>query len=72
MKGMSIGANFWLGAKNTFLDGSSIGDACVLAAEAVVTQPFLGDVVLGGVPARMLKQLDQSGTLTPFILPRTN
>lgn len=59
-KGISIGSNCWLGAKVTFLDGSAIGNGCVVAAGAVVTQSFPDNVVIGGVPARILKQRDQN------------
>ncbi|MEL6932895.1 MAG: DapH/DapD/GlmU-related protein [Pseudomonadota bacterium] len=54
-KGVTIGSNCWIGAKATFLDGSSVGDGCVVAAGAVVTQTFPDNVVIGGVPARILK-----------------
>lgn len=54
-KGVAIGSNCWIGAKVTFLDGSSVGDGCVVAAGAVVTKSFPDNVVVGGVPARILK-----------------
>lgn len=61
-KGVSIGSNCWIGAKATFLDGSSVGDGCVVAAGAVVTQTFPDNVVIGGVPARILKFRTADGT----------
>lgn len=54
-KGVSIGRNCWVGAKATFLDGSAIGDGCVVAAGSVVTKVFQDNLVIGGVPARILK-----------------
>lgn len=60
-KGISIGNDCWIGAKVTFLDGSAIGNGCVVAAGAVVTKVFPDHVVIGGVPARIIKSLD--GTL---------
>jgi acetyltransferase-like isoleucine patch superfamily enzyme len=45
-----------VGAKVTILDGVTIGDNCVLAAGAVITQSFPSNCVIGGVPAKILKQ----------------
>ena len=54
-KGITIGRNCWIGAKATFLDGAEIGDGCIVAAGAVVRGTFPENVVIGGVPARILK-----------------
>jgi acetyltransferase-like isoleucine patch superfamily enzyme len=56
-KGIEIGRNSWIGSKVTFLDGSCIGDNCVVAAGAVVTQKFGNSVLIGGVPARVIKNI---------------
>lgn len=55
-KGIKIGNNCWIGAKVTILDGTIIGNGCVVAAGAVVTGSFPDDVVIGGVPAKILKK----------------
>lgn len=55
-KGITIGNNNWVGAKVTFLDGSKIGDNCVVAAGAVVKGEFPDNVIIGGVPAKILKE----------------
>jgi acetyltransferase-like isoleucine patch superfamily enzyme len=57
-KGISIGSNCWIGAKVTVLDGSKVGDGCVIAAGAVVNGIFPDGVVLGGVPAKILKEIN--------------
>lgn len=54
-KGIKIGNNCWIGAKVTILDGVVIGDGCVIAAGAVVTKSFPNDVVIGGIPAKIIK-----------------
>ena len=54
-KGIVIGNNCWIGAKVTILDGVHIGDGCVVAAGAVVTKNFPDNVVIGGVPAKIIK-----------------
>jgi acetyltransferase-like isoleucine patch superfamily enzyme len=55
-KGIQIGKNCWIGSKVTVLDGVSIGNGCVVAAGAVVTSSFPENSVIGGVPAKLLKQ----------------
>jgi acetyltransferase-like isoleucine patch superfamily enzyme len=54
--GVNIGANCWIGSKVTFLDGSSVGDGCVVAAGAVVTKAFPGNVIIAGNPAKVLRE----------------
>lgn len=56
-KGIKIGNNVWVGAKVTFLDGAEIGNNSVVAAGAVVSGVFPGNVVLGGVPAKIIKTI---------------
>ncbi len=57
-KGIKIGNNVWVGAKVTFLDGCIVGDNCVVAAGAVVNGVFPDNTVIGGVPAKVIKQID--------------
>lgn len=54
-QGIKIGANCWIGAKATILDGTIIGNGCVVAAGAVVRGQFPDNCVIGGVPAKILK-----------------
>lgn len=56
-KGIKLGNNIWVGAKVTFLDGSVIGNNCVVAAGAVVNGVFPDNVVIGGVPAKIVKEI---------------
>lgn len=53
--GVSIGNNCWIGAKATILDGTKIGNGCIVAAGAVVKGEFPDNVIIGGVPAKILK-----------------
>lgn len=57
-KGIRIGNNIWVGSKVTFLDGCEIGDNSVVAAGAVVTEKFPPNVIIGGVPAKVLKHIN--------------
>jgi len=55
-KGIKIGKNCWVGSKVTILDGVEIGDGCILAAGAVVTKSFPANSIIGGVPAKLIKE----------------
>jgi len=54
-KGIEIGDNCWIGAGAVFLDGAKIGKGCVVAANAVVTKSFGDNLVIGGIPAKKLR-----------------
>jgi acetyltransferase-like isoleucine patch superfamily enzyme len=56
-KGIELSNNIWVGAKVTFLDGAFVADNTVVAAGAVVSGHFPSNVVIGGVPAKILKYL---------------
>lgn len=47
----------WIGANTTILKGVTIGENAVVAAGAVVTKDVPPFSVVGGVPAKILKQL---------------
>jgi acetyltransferase-like isoleucine patch superfamily enzyme len=54
-QGIIIGNNCWIGAKVTILDGSNIGDGCIIAAGTVVRGIFPNNCIIGGVPSKILK-----------------
>lgn len=54
-KGIKVGNNCWIGAGVVFLDGAELGDGCVVAANAVVAGKIPSNVVVGGIPAKLLK-----------------
>ncbi|BAO75580.1 maltose O-acetyltransferase [Winogradskyella sp. PG-2] len=56
--GIDIGNNIWVGSKATFLDGCKVGDNSVVAAGAVVNDIFPSNVLIGGVPAKIIKHLN--------------
>lgn len=56
-KGIKVGANCWIGAKVTILDGVTVGDNCVIAAGAVLTKSFPANTIIGGVPAKVLRNI---------------
>ena len=52
-----IGNNVWIGDKATVLAGVHLGDNVIVAANAVVTKSFPSNCLVGGIPAKVLKQL---------------
>lgn len=55
-EGVKIGRDCWVGNGAIILDGVEIGDGCVIAANAVVTKDVPPYSIVGGVPARILKE----------------
>lgn len=54
-----IGQNVWIGANATVLPGVTIGDGAIVAAGAVVTKDVPANTIVGGVPARVLRTIDE-------------
>ena len=52
-----LGKNVWVGSNSTILQGVTVGDNAVIAAGAVVTKDVAANTVVGGVPARKLKDI---------------
>lgn len=53
------GKNVWIGSNSTILQGVTIGDNAIVAAGSVVTKDVAPDTIVGGVPARILRTLEQ-------------
>lgn len=54
-KSVEIGSDVWIGINVTILPGAQIGDGCVIAAGAVVTnKKFPEYSIIGGVPAKII------------------
>jgi acetyltransferase-like isoleucine patch superfamily enzyme len=56
---VSIGDGVWLGERAIILKGVSIGAGSVVAAGSVVTKSIPERCVVGGVPAKILKQWNE-------------
>lgn len=57
-KPVTIGDDVWIGGNCTILPGVKIGNNVVVAAGAVVTKDVPDNCVVGGVPAKKLKDLE--------------
>ena len=56
-KAVIIGDNVFIGNSVVILKGVQIGSGCVIATGAVVTKSFPANVIIGGVPAEIIKNL---------------
>lgn len=57
-KPIKIGNNVWIGTKATILSGVTIGDNCIIGANAVVTKDIPSNSVAVGIPAKVVKTID--------------
>jgi maltose O-acetyltransferase len=53
-----IGNDVWIGGNVTILPGVTIGNNVVVAAGAVVTKDVPDDSLVGGVPARLIREIE--------------
>nr|WP_288788550.1 DapH/DapD/GlmU-related protein [uncultured Fibrobacter sp.] len=54
---VKIGNRVWIGNNATILKGTEIGENSVVAAGAVVSGKFPANVILGGVPAKIIGEV---------------
>ena len=57
-KPISIGNDVWIGGGAIICPGVTIGNRVVIAAGAVVTKNIPDDVLVGGNPAKVLKEIE--------------
>jgi acetyltransferase-like isoleucine patch superfamily enzyme len=57
-EGITVEDDVWIGAGAVITDGVNVGRGAVIAAGAVVTKDVPAHTVVGGVPAKVIKQID--------------
>ncbi len=63
---VKIGKYCWIGAGASIMPGVTLGDWTIVAAGAVVTKSFTeGHCVIGGIPAKLIKDLEKHNCI-PF------
>lgn len=55
-----LGENVWIGSNSTILQEVTIGDNAIVAAGSVVTKDVPANTIVGGVPARHIRTIEQS------------
>lgn len=58
-----IGKNVWMGVGASVMPGVTIGENSIVAAHAVVTRDVPANVIVGGIPAKVIKSIDCDRTL---------
>lgn len=53
---VTIGNNCWLGANAVVLPGIAIGNNVIVGAGSVVTKNFGDNLIIGGIPAKVLRE----------------
>lgn len=53
-----LGKRVWVGSNSTILQGVTIGDNSIIAAGAVVTKDVPANTVVGGVPAKFIRNIE--------------
>ena len=55
-----IGNNVWIGANVTVVPGVTIGDGAIIAAGAFLTKDVPDNFIVGGIPAKIIKKIEDS------------
>ncbi len=59
LKSVTLKRNAWIGANATILPGVTIGENSIVAAGAVVSKNVPDNTIVGGIPAKIIKFLEQ-------------
>lgn len=60
---VTVGDNCWFGANVSVMPGVTIGNGCVIAAGSVVTKDIPDNSLAAGVPAKVIRVIDQDEEL---------
>lgn len=59
LKPIVIKRNVWIGAAATILPGVTIGENSIVAAGAVVNRDVPANTIVGGIPARIIRSINE-------------
>lgn len=62
-KPITVGDSCWFGANCSIMPGVTIGKGCVIAAGSVVTKDVPDNSLVAGVPAKVIKTINQNEEL---------
>ncbi|MFN8295935.1 MAG: CatB-related O-acetyltransferase [Chitinophagales bacterium] len=62
-----VGNDVWIGSRVMILDGITIGDGAIIAANSVVTKDIPPYSVVGGVPAKLIKMRFDDATIEKLL-----
>jgi acetyltransferase-like isoleucine patch superfamily enzyme len=71
LRPISIEDGVWIGSRVTVLPGVRIGAGSVVAAGAVVAHDVERNTLVGGVPARLIRELDSDEATKSEVRPRS-
>jgi acetyltransferase-like isoleucine patch superfamily enzyme len=63
-KQIVIKRNAWIGAGATILPGVTVGENSVVAAGAVVSKDVPANTIVGGIPAKIIKSIENDIPVT--------
>ncbi|MGX7151229.1 chorismate mutase [Enterococcus ureasiticus] len=69
-KPITIGDNVWLGGGVVITPGVTLGNNVVVAAGSVVTKSFPDNCVIGGNPAKIIKEIELDEKRSPLTIQR--
>lgn len=55
----SVGNGTWIGGRSTIFNNTRIGNACVIAGCSCVVKDVEDNTLVGGVPARLIRRLEE-------------
>lgn len=65
-KSVEIGDNVWIASSVTICGGVRIGDNAVIAAGSVVTKDIPPNVLAGGVPCKIIREITDKDNMHPW------
>ncbi len=58
-KPIHIGENVWIGSNAVILPGVTVGNGAIIAAGAVVSKDVPENTIVGGVPAKVIRRINE-------------